>query len=345
MKTSTTRRRRLLAAMLVAPALVLAACGSSDSGTDAAGDGSVPSKTIGVWQSQASGDGQKQTLSAIKSAAKAVGWKVVVTDSNGDPQAMASTMQSLVSQKVDAILAIYIASGAVTQQLAAAKSADIPVLSVGYQGTPAPNITAEYAPDQAKQAEVLMDRMAQDMPDGGTIAPLAVAGYYGIDQELEVLADRAPELKFDALEPINVPVTDIFGGTTKAGVDVLNGNSDLAALFSAGDFGVQALVPALEQTKRDVPIYSFGAIPAALTFARKGGVTIVTSDGAKSGYMAIDALLDFWVNDTPIPEKAGDDAFQYTVVDQTNAPAGDEVFPEADFAKPFLDRWATDYGL
>lgn len=336
-------RRKTLVALATIPVLALTACGSDDAAT---GAGKVPAKTIGVWQSQASGEGEKQTLSAIRSAAKAAGWKVVVTDSNGDPKAMQSTMQSLVTQRVDAILAIYLASGLVTQQLSAAKAADIPVISVGYQSTPAPNVTAEYAPDQAAMATMLMERMGKDLPDGGKIGPLAVAGYYGIDQELKVLKDEAPKLKLVSLEPVNVPVTDIFGGTTKASVDVLNGNPDLAALFSAGDFGVQAIVPALKQTGRKVPIYSFGAIPAALTYVRQGGVIIVTSDGAKSGYMAVDALIAYFVDKTPIPAKApSSDAFQYSIVDKTNAPTGDEVYPEADFAKKYQERWASAYDL
>lgn len=339
---SRVPRRGWAACVAAALVFVLAACGGGGS-SEASGD--VPAKTIGVWQSQASGDGQKQTLAAIREAAEAVGWKVVVTDSNGDPQAMQATMQSLVAQRVDAILAVYLNSGAVTQQLKAADDADIPVISVGYQSTPSDDVTAEYAPDQAAQAEILLERMVEDLPDGASIAPLAVAGYYGIDQELKVLADSAEELGLDALEPINVPITDIFGGTTKAGVDVLNANPDLGALFSAGDFGVQALVPSLEQTGRDVPIYSFGAIPAALTFAREGGVTIVTSDGAKAGFIAVDALLDHWVDDAEIPADAGDDGFEYTVVDESNAPESDEVFPLSEFAKPFLDRWADEYGI
>lgn len=340
MNRAVPLRSQVAAALVAVVALVLTACGSD---TETSGD--VPAKTIGVWQSQASGDGQKQTLEAIRTAADAVGWKVVVTDSNGDPQAMQSTMQSLVAQRVDAVLAVYLNSGAVTQQLQAADDAGIPVISVGYQSTPSDDIAAEYAPDQAAQAEILLERMAEDLDDGAKIAPLAVSGYYGIDQELTVLAERAPELDLQALKPINVPITDIFGGTTKAGVDVLNANSDLAALFSAGDFGVQALVPSLEQTNRDVPIYSFGAIPAALTFAREGGVTIVTSDGAKAGFLAVDALLDHWINDAEIPKDAGDDGFEYELVDETNAPEGDEVFPLEEFSQPFLDRWAEDYGI
>lgn len=342
-----SRKMRLgaIASLVLTSALVLTGC--STPATEAVQVEGIPTKTIGVWQSQASGDGQKQTLSAIQAATDAVGWTTVVTDSNGDPKAMAATMQSLISQKVDAILTVYVASGIITPQLQAANDAGIPVISVGYQGTPSDNITAEYAPDQAAQAGMLIDRMAEDLPNGGSVAPLSVPGYYGLDQELAILEEKGPEAGFEPLEPVLVPVTDIFGGTTSAAVDVLNANPDLAAIMTALDIGVQATVPALEQTGRDVPIYGFGAIPAALGFVRSGGVTIVTSDGAKAGFIAIDALLSYWINDTPIPTTTPDEyAFEYKIVDESNAPVeGEEAYPEGDFAKVFLDKWKTEHGI
>ncbi|WP_158507125.1 sugar ABC transporter substrate-binding protein [Subtercola sp. Z020] len=346
MKLGPQRRIGAIASVIVAAALVLSGC-STASAPEATSASGLPVKTIGVWQSQASGDGEKQTLSAIQAAADAVGWKTVVTDSNGDPKAMASTMQSLITQKVDAILTVYVATGLIAPQLKAAKAAGIPVISVGYQGTPTDDLTAEYAPDQAEQTTMLLKRMGEDLPNGGTVAPLAVAGYYGIDQEVDTLKSEAGTYKFTPLERVDVPVTDIFGGTTSAAVDVLNANPDLAALFTTLDIGAQSAVPALTQTGRDVPIYSFGAIPGSLAFVRTGEVTLVTSDGAKSGFIAVDALLDYWVNGTAIPKTTPtEDAFEYTIVDKTTAPAdGTEVYPEADFAKPFLDKWKTEYKI
>jgi ribose transport system substrate-binding protein len=347
MKLGILKRTGAIASVVLTAALVLSGCSSTDAGDTASADGSIPTKTIGVWQSQGDGDGEKQTLAAIQAAADAVGWKTVVTDSAGDPQAMASTMQSLITQKVDAILTVYVATGLIAPQLKAAADADIPVISVGYQGTPADNVTAEYAPDQGAQTSMLLERMGEDLPDGGVVAPLAVAGYYGIDQEIEVLNTEAADYNFEPLERVDVPVTDIFGGTTSAAVDVLNGNPDLAALFTTLDIGVQSAVPALTQTKRDVPIYGFGAIPGSLSFVRDGGVTLVTSDGAKAGFIAIDSLLGYWIDGTPIPETTPDEyAFNYTIVDKSNAPAdGTEVYPQDDFAKVFLDSWATKYGI
>jgi hypothetical protein len=189
--------------------------------------------------------------------------------------------------------------------------------------------------------------MGKDLPAGGTVAPLAVAGYYGIDQEVSTLESKASSYKFTPLKRVDVSLTDIFGGTTKAAVDMLNANPELAALFTTLDIGAQSAVPALTQTKRTVPIYSFGAIPGALSFVRTGQVTLVTSDGAKAGFIAIDSLLAYWIKGTAIPTTTPSAyAYKYTIVDKSNAPAeGTEVYPQADFEKVFLDSWKTLYGI
>ena len=347
MKLGSFTRGGVIAAVVATAALVLSGCSGSTASDASSTPGGIPPKTIGVWQSQGDGDGEKQTLAAIQQAADTVGWTTVVTDSAGDPQKMASTMQSLITQGVDAILTNYVATGLIAPQLKAAKAAGIPVIAVGYAGVPSDDFAGMYYPDQAAQTTMLLERMAKDLPQGGTVAPLAVAGYYGIDAEIDTLNEDGPKDGFQPLQRLDVPVTDIFGGTTSAAVDVLNANPDLAALFTALDIGVQSTVPALTQTKREVPIYGFGAIPGALSFVRQGGVTLVTSDGAKSGFVAIDALLDYWVNGTAIPTTTPDEyAYNYTIVDKSNAPAeGTDVYPQDDFAKPFLDKWKSDYGI
>ncbi|GGM25785.1 sugar ABC transporter substrate-binding protein [Micromonospora yangpuensis] len=349
---SRTRTLRVVAAALVM-SLGLAACTAEDTSTASAEEPLVttkikaPEKTLGVWQSQGDGEGQVETLSGIKAGAEALGWKVIVTDSNGDQQAMQSTMQSLISQKVDAILTVFVASGLISGQLAQAKAAGIPVISVGYQGTPNPNITAEYAPDQAEEAKLLIERMGQDLDQGAKIAPIAVQGYYGIDQVLATLDQQKSQHGFNVLQTANAPVADVFNGQTKAALSFLNANPDLGAFYAALDIGPQAIVPALKQTDRKVPVYSFGAISSALEAVRSGQAIVATSDGTiKAGFLAIDALLALWTNDTPIPtDIPAEDALEYKIVDADNAPAkGSAVYPLADVTKEFTDRWASEYG-
>ncbi|MFG0219236.1 hypothetical protein ACFZDQ_10185, partial [Streptococcus suis] len=92
-------------------------------------------------------------------------------------------------------------------------AAGIPVIAVGYAGVPSDDFAGMYYPDQGEQTTMLLQRMAKDLPQGGSVAPLAVAGYFGIDAEVDTLNQDGPGLGFTPLQRIDVPVTDIFGGT------------------------------------------------------------------------------------------------------------------------------------
>ena len=70
MKFGTFPRGGALASLVVAAALVMSGCSGSDAGTSSpAAASGIPHKTIGVWQSQGDGDGEKQTLATDKQAA------------------------------------------------------------------------------------------------------------------------------------------------------------------------------------------------------------------------------------------------------------------------------------
>ena len=60
MKLGSMKRAGAVASVIVTAALVLSGCSATettDAGSGAAADGAVEPKTIGVWQSQADGDG------------------------------------------------------------------------------------------------------------------------------------------------------------------------------------------------------------------------------------------------------------------------------------------------
>jgi ABC-type sugar transport system substrate-binding protein len=336
------RTRRIATVAAVGVSAQLALCGLGVSAASA----KVPTETIGIWQSQASGGGEAQTLAAVEAAAKQVGWKTVITDSNGTPSLMGTTMHSLIAQHVSAIICIYINTALVAPELAQAKAANIPVISAGFQGTPSKLLTAEYAPSQGDEAQLLVARMHKDLPKGGTVAPITVSGYYGLDRQTAVLKAEASKYRFKVLQPVDVPIDNLFAGTTSAGVTVLNGNPKLAALYSELAVDTQNLIPALKQTNRSVPIYGFGAIPGSMPYIRQGKAIVVTSDNGESGYVAMNSLLGYFVNKTPIPKTTPSAyAFKYEVVTKANAPSGNTVYPQAQFAKPFLAAWKKKYGI
>jgi ABC-type sugar transport system substrate-binding protein len=360
------RRGLKFAAAISVAALTIAACGSDSDSADNAGtlgavestatgntagtegSGALEPKTIGIWQSSGQAEVQQRTLAAVQAGADALGWTTQVVDGEGDPALMQQRLQALVDSDVDAIVSIFLEPAVVTPQLEAAQVAEIPVLNVGFIGTESPLVAAQYIGDQVQMATLLTERMTEDMPDGGDIGVISLAGFMGVEQRVDYFKDSADANGFTIVGEKEVTVLDLFNGTTKAGTDLLNANPDLTAFFSCCDFGAQALAPALEQAGKDVPVYSFYAIPSVLDLVRAGNAVIVENDEAKTGIMAIDALAAHFASgaDFDASVQLGADPIQYTIVDSTNAPeAGAQVFELPDMLAPYLDNWSNQYGI
>lgn len=358
-------RGGLVAAAAIALTGLLAACSSSTASSPASAEAAAPAasatdataggaealagKNIGVMPSLGAAEVQQRTVASIQAGADAFGWKATIVDGEGDPSKMQQRLQSLVDSKVDAIVLVFPVPGIIGKQLEAAKSAGIPVVSAGFIADETPLIAAQYVGDQVKMATMLTDRIKQDHPEGGDFAIINLPGYVGVDARVNTFKDTiASDANFKVVAEKDVPQADVFGGTTKAGVDILNANPNLTSFFSCCDFGGQALAPALQQTKRDVPVYSFYAVPSVLDLVRAGKVTVVESDEAKTGAMAVGALAAHWADGAPLDANTDLTAFplEYLIVDESNAPAaGQDVFPLAESMKPFLAAWSEKYGI
>jgi ABC-type sugar transport system substrate-binding protein len=332
--------------------LALTACGATDSKTvqtasQAGGAKTLAGKKIGVMETVGAAEVQQRTLEAVKKAADVFGWDTQVVDGAGDPQKMQQRLQSLVDSKVDAIVLIFPVPAIMSKQLAAAKAAGIPVVSAGFVADKTPLIQAQYVGDQTKMSTLLTERMTKDFPAGGDFGVINLPGYVGVDARVNTF-EKDLTSGYHVVAKQDVPQSDVFGGTTKAAIDILNANPKLTAFFSCCDFGGQAIAPALQQTKRDVPVYSFYAIPSVLDLVRAGKVVVVESDEAKTGAMAIGGLAAHWADGKPLDATTMLQKYplQYKVIDKTNAPApGQQVYPLDQAIAPMVTEWKSAYGL
>lgn len=361
-------RGGLVAAATIALVGMLAACSSSGSSSTSSSAAPAPAsssaaspsgsgggaaalagKTVGVMSSLAAAEVQQRTLATIQAGADAFGWKTTNVDGEGDPSKMQQRLQSLIDSKVDAIVLVFPVPAIIGKQLEAAKAANIPVVSAGFVADSTPTIAAQYVGDQVKMATMLTDRIKQDFPNGGEWAIINLPGYVGVKARVDTFkAATSSDSNFKIVAEKDVPQADVFGGTTKAAVDILNANPKLTGFFSCCDFGGQAIAPALQQTKRDVPVYSFYAIPSVLDLVRAGKVVVVESDEAKTGAMAIGALAAYWAKGAPLDANTDLTAFplQYQIVDKTNVPpSGTDVYPMDQMMAPFIASWQKEYGI
>ncbi|MFT4008697.1 MAG: substrate-binding domain-containing protein [Nocardioidaceae bacterium] len=153
-------RSTIAIAITATAAIVLAACGSSDSGTDTSGDqtgtdwykaaqanidtvtkgtdGTMPDsgpkaatgKSVWVISCDSSAPGCATPAAGAEEAAKAIGWGVQVFDGKSDPTKYAEGIRSAITAKADAIILDSVDCQSVKQPLTEAKKAGLKIYGV-----------------------------------------------------------------------------------------------------------------------------------------------------------------------------------------------------------------------
>jgi ribose transport system substrate-binding protein len=184
---------------VVAMALVLAACGTTSSpspsasaaASTAGGGSAAPStgggaKTIGVVSLAANNGGSARMIAAMKAVAAQNGWTVNVVDTAGDPTKVGPAIQSFVSAKVNGIAVDILDPSAIANDIAAAKQAGIPVISLNsddYNPDVASQIVANPFDVGMQEATYIADRLGRK----GNVAMLAFSAATNIRLRQEVL--------------------------------------------------------------------------------------------------------------------------------------------------------------
>jgi ribose transport system substrate-binding protein len=374
----TSVRRMLMMTTLAVVAALVTACGGSDSSgqsgqaaapteTTAAAtatatadtpaadapaatklDLKLPTKTIGIYCAVCQGETVRRTAMAVKKAVELVGWKAVLVDGEGNPEKQQQVMTALVNQKVDAIIGAFLEPGPIAAALEQAKQAKIPVVSVGFPATPSADVAAVYAGEDDSVSQLLVERMAQELPPKAKVAEVDLPQYHGVTKRKEVWHRTAKEKGFEivathAIGDLSKQVVE----SEKAGLDIINSNPQLTAFWSCCDFAGQPLVRAVNSSGKDVKVYSYYALPSVLRYIREGKVVVVEPDNVKAGFQAVEQLAAFFTDGTALDAEAAmsADPPKAKIVDKTNVPAdGQEIWPFDVLWAPFAQRLTEKYG-
>ena len=71
-------------------------------------------------------------------------------------------------------------------------------------------------------------------------------------------------------------------------------------------------------------------------------LVIAATNTTRTSLQALDVLLDYFINDTPIPSAYPNDEFEVTVIDDTT---GEPVYPFGPQLDTYLAKWQTQYTL
>jgi len=272
----TSHKSRSLVAVLaaLAIALLLAACGGNGSagGTGDSGGGSEETheatataqttaaplpktgkKTIGVISLAPNNGGSGRMIKAMESFAGTLGWSVRVINAEGDPQKVSSGVQSLISAKVDGIVVDILDPSAIAPDIAAAKKAGIPFISVNSNDLNpdvATQIVANPFEIGVQQATEIADAIGRE----GTVALLGYSGSSNISQRqaaLEGALATYPGIKIvedhevDVTNPVDDSTNAVQGWLTKYP------KGKLDAIWAAWDEPAIGAATAIEAAGRD----------------------------------------------------------------------------------------------
>jgi ribose transport system substrate-binding protein len=316
------RRSKLMAvvAALAASGMALAACGS--------GSSVATGKTsVGIVTFSTSDVDTNNMVSSMTAEAQAKGWSVDNLNANGSQQQANTQIQQLVTKKVSAIIVTVFYSNSLASGLAAAKAANIPVLSAG--GGMAPGI-ALATDDGAGQP--MVDLMLKNLGNAGTVLDLTY--HPGIPCKQRADTFDATVAKYPAIKAtsheISIPgAAEAAQAATAAWLAANSSTTGKLAIFNCYDDDAMGAISALQQNKRtDVQVYSFNATAPALAAVKSGAMTATLSLDLKSaGKLLVDSIPQIssagssWTPHSVIPS--------YTIVTKDNVDAFMQQHPSS----------------
>lgn len=371
-----SRRHRLFGPAALASALaammLVAGCGGSssdngsssaatpaktaDSGTETAATGGgtkpVPKKTIGLVNILAASATTGAMQQAVKDAGAQLGWDVKTIDGQGDPSKMAAGVQSLVTQKVDAIITITGDPEVVRKGLEAAKAQNIPTIQIGGPIPPNDLYTASYEQNNWAMTSLAAKYMAARMGYEGEVGVFDNNLVYGF--KARMLALKAvfalyPKIKIVATQQLDL--ANLGPSTEKATVDMLRAHPNIKSIWSMADPAFTPALNGVRQAGKQDSTFVMGWTAykpyAAALRSNSAAGALPHAWTEETGWIAIDQLAKHFTNGTPIdPAAVEKNPVPITLYTKDNLPSADgDPPPPVDFKTKYEEQWKSEFKL
>lgn len=301
----------------------------------------LPMKTIGIMGPVDAAEIIKLATDATDQAAKALGWKTVRVDPQGDPAKMASGMTSLVNAGVDAIVLTTIEPATIASGLRAASQADIPVIDSHTLTQSSRSFAGEYFLPPRAEFDLLLGRMRRDLPRGSEIGAVNLPQFLNAKLAGDYIKQAARRQGWKIVASHDANLQSLVPDTQRAVGDMLRANPGIDAIFGCCDFVPAGAVPAIRAGGKQTKVYALHGVPSAISLARSGLAVLEVADYQRGGIVAIDVLARHFATGAKIPKRMPG-RYQMTIVDRSNAGKG-FPYPTSKVLAPFKARWARLY--
>lgn len=261
------RKGSMILAVVVAASLATTACGN----TRFSG-GAGKAKTIGLSISTLNNPFFVALRDGAQSAAQDAKAKLSVTDAQNDATKQANDIQSMITQKVDAILINPVDSDAIVPSVQAANAAKIPVIALD-RGSNGGVLATTIASDSIAGGKVAADFLAQMVVSGPVVEIQGLPGTSaardrgtGFDtqiatkQAIQVIAKQPAG--FDRGQALNVMQ------------NLLQSHADIKGVFAQNDeMALGAIQALVSKAGKQVIVVGFDGTPDGLAAVQNGTMT------------------------------------------------------------------------
>lgn len=222
--------------------------------------------------------------------AKKQGMDVVIVDAQNDSAKQVNDVEDLLQQGVDVLLINPTDSAAISTAVQSANNIGIPVVTLDRSADKG-KVETLVASDNVKGGEMAADYIVEKIGEGAKVAELEGTpgasatrergkGFHNVaDQKLDVAAKQSAD--FDRTKGLNVME------------NLLQGNSDIKAVFAHNDEMALGAIQAINSSGRDVLVVGFDGNEDAVN-AVKGGklAATVAQQPELIGELAVKAASD-----------------------------------------------------
>ncbi|KAF1005000.1 MAG: Ribose import binding protein RbsB [Luteibacter sp.] len=265
---------RKLSFFAAAAATLLAACSqqgpgeSAPSASTSAGGGASGTPVIGLALSTQNNPFFVELKNGAEKAAKDAGVTLTVVDAQNDPARQISSVEDLIQKHVSVILLNPTDSSALAGAVQSAQRANIPVITLD-RGVDGADVASHIASDNIAGGKMAADFLAKQLGGKGNIIELqGVAGTSAARERGKGFDDAiaGTGLKIVAQQPANF---DRAQGLSVS-ENLLQGNSDVQAIFAQNDEMALGAVQALAGKNKKVLVVGFDGTPDGKTAVQNG---------------------------------------------------------------------------
>jgi ribose transport system substrate-binding protein len=305
-----------------------------------------PKITIGYLQIQGASPAAIGMKNQLVRGAKALGWKVIAIDSQADPAKMASGAQSLVAQRVDAILTQALPASYITPALKKAKALGIPAIALG-----GPNVDPQHlyattnAPSDVKMSQVVTAAMIKALGGKGKIVVQLYPPNLATARRDATMKAMVAKTNIKIVASHDIDLADPINDSRKSLTDMVQANPDAVAFWGDLDFEFSTGVQVLKGLgKSSVKVFNFYANPDSIAALRAGGSAYAVADSpvANGCWIALDQLLRHFAKKQPVAQlPIYANQMPVVLVNQQNVPKTADKYPWPDIGKFYSKRWTS----